>query len=117
MTKQMETTKHIPGPWKYVHQVNSDYSHDIVKPGPNGFMIATCGKQRATSDILAANARLIAAAPELLEGVKQLIDSLRDNGHYCPIGHSSPLTRKTTCVYCIQYQLLEAAIRKAEGSE
>lgn len=58
-----EATKHTPGPWKVVE---IDHATKIVAPNRKW---AVCGHMNATDEDageLAANARLIAAAPDLL---------------------------------------------------
>ena len=57
--------KHTPGPWEY--QEESDAYTHIVR-AKNNYMI--CHLSQNTSGATEANARLIAAAPELLEAIK-----------------------------------------------
>ena len=68
--------KHTPRPWEVTHQVYSDYSFDIVS---NGKVIATCGATQDINSDIAANARLIAAAPELLKMLKKISNSIGDD--------------------------------------
>ncbi len=56
-----------PGPWAYQERSDS-YTH-IVR-GPNNRFI--CQLDQTTSAEIEANARLIAAAPDLLEALKRL---------------------------------------------
>lgn len=59
--------KHTPGPW---HIQKSDHVGGLlIKPIP-GQVVAQCDKLIE----MEANARLIAAAPELLEALDKLID-------------------------------------------
>lgn len=62
-------TKHTPGPWK----VSQNVSRHVV--GPNGGIV-TCGELTwdgpGSSAVADANARLIAAAPELLEALRRM---------------------------------------------
>jgi len=65
-----------PGPWTHNRQRASDDSHDIIHPQqPEGVVVATCGRQSCDDGIIAANARLIAAAvnalPELLDAAER----------------------------------------------
>ena len=56
-------TKHTPGPWRVTHQTATDYAWDIAG---NRKIVAHCGLTVDTESDIAANAHLIAAAPELL---------------------------------------------------
>jgi hypothetical protein len=60
----MSAAKHTPGPWRYTkHAVDEDYM--LVFCGSDGDNLrGYCGE---------ANARLIAAAPELLEALVNLL--------------------------------------------
>lgn len=80
--KSPSTSKHTPGPW-----------HIGMKPGPiiygpQGEQVADLRAHLLMPDESAANARLIAAAPELLEALKTMTDeyasSMRNAGvtHY-----------------------------------
>ena len=63
-------SKHTPGPW-FVQK--SDYPGGLlIKPIP-GQVIAQCDEGLD----MKANARLIAAAPDLLDGLKAILESLR----------------------------------------
>ncbi len=62
--------KHTPGPWYY--QEESDAYTHIVR-GPGGYFIHQ-GPQ-FTSGESKANARLIAAAPDLLEAVEAVVEN------------------------------------------
>lgn len=58
------SSKHTPGPWAY--QEDSDaYTHIVRGPG-NRFI---CQLAQTTSAEIEANARLIAAAPEMFEAL------------------------------------------------
>ena len=63
--------KHTPGPWGVI----IGDAGPIVFSGNKGSMVATCTK-RITSTERESNARLIAAAPELLEALQDMIDSV-----------------------------------------
>jgi len=69
---------HTPGPWKVV-----DYGHDNIvhiehEPGAS---IAQAGGPTTDIDLAHANARLIAAAPTLLEIAKAYRNLLRTYAH------------------------------------
>ena len=65
---------HTPGPWKYMKRgllVKADESAIIAR------VLFASGKRR--TDVDRANARLIAAAPELLAALKRATQFLLDN--------------------------------------
>lgn len=71
------SSKHAPGPWAY--QEDSDaYTHIVRGPG-NRFI---CQLAQTPSAEIEANARLIAAAPELLEALKDLIGWVPGGVHF-----------------------------------
>lgn len=79
-----EPAKHTPGPWE-VERVNSDYPHDICLgydiPGEGcPILIATVFSDEDDAPISVteanANARLIAAAPDLLEACRRALDAV-----------------------------------------
>lgn len=63
-------TKHTPGPWNYSGPCEITGRYSIYHNGP----LAYCGDTTATPGDGEANARLIAAAPELLELVLDALD-------------------------------------------
>lgn len=71
----MSAAKHTPGPWTY--QENSDAYTHIVR-GPTNSLI--CQLAQSTHVEIEANARLIAAAPELLEALIKADQLFRDIG-------------------------------------
>ncbi len=84
----MKTTEHTPGPWEYVPTHNHDSPHDIEiqgdrrkhKGGADSVCWLATVKGNATSgDIPEANARLIAAAPDLLAACEELCHRLEVN--------------------------------------
>lgn len=64
--------KHTPGPWKIV-----DAWNDYMVEGQNGEEIIWQDGPHDTPTINKANARLIAAAPDLLEALITLNDACR----------------------------------------
>lgn len=98
-------TKHEPGPWithgDLIGTAKCDWWHE-----GNELVIAKAlryGGTRPTD----ANARLIAAAPELLEACKSAVPFLKD--HVSLTIHDGPSDR-------IALDKIEAAIAKAEGN-
>ena len=63
----MSAHKHTPGPWC----VEGVGIRALVRAGINGVIVAV--RHRLSAQEHEANARLIAAAPELLESVKALL--------------------------------------------
>ena len=69
-------SKHTPGPWR----TDPDLGHEQVL-GPDGIIVADCSifamvKNGPTPERNRANARLIAAAPEMLSFLQDLEDAL-----------------------------------------
>jgi hypothetical protein len=74
-------TKHTPGPWKVnatPHSSNQDWV--VLDSGTNGRNKRVCA---VYSDNDEADARLIAAAPELLEALIGLLDEVNDMSGRC----------------------------------
>ncbi len=77
---------HTPGPWVISDRDHECNDHRIVVRGPGGSLIATVGNMAATSDHKPtakrwktespANARLIAAAPDLLAALEHACDKI-----------------------------------------
>jgi len=61
-------SEHTPGPWHY--QEESDAYTHIVRSATNFFI---CQLQQDTGGFAEANARLIAAAPDMLSALKGLL--------------------------------------------
>ncbi len=75
------SSKHTPGPWNWAKSdINGRYS--IYRNGP----LAYCGDTTAVDGDGEANARLIAAAPDLLVALQSFDDAF---SHYCD-GDPSP---------------------------
>ena len=102
----MSAAKHTPGPWKVCEHSWSDtsiladgFDHAICCLDINH---ATEESQAADEALMAANARLIAAAPELLA---LLIEATDDYAEHCEGGEADEWV-----------QAARAAIAKATGS-
>jgi hypothetical protein len=92
------TGKHTPGPWRYDKSHNAHPgAHRVL--GPDGEVLADYGWFQRF-DEAEANARLIAAAPRLLELVKECVDGLN-----CQPGYVRSLT----------LQRMQQAIAATEG--
>lgn len=79
----MSAAKHTPGPWRvFEHSwcdtsiVASSFDHSICSLDINH---ATEESQAADEAVMAANARLIAAAPELLVELRQLAETAHNH--------------------------------------
>jgi hypothetical protein len=95
-------TQHTPGPWK------TSFLDDTRIEDKNGSDVAMAlGEYSTESDRMEANARLIAAAPDLLEAAKSawmLIEQINEFGK-CVDGQTFDLA----------YDKVKAAIAKAKG--
>lgn len=97
----MSAAKHTPGPWKLeiIHLSTGRNRHVRASSPSRGVAEVWGPDEDKESD---ANARLIAAAPELLE-------ALRDIRANCSCCETQPNEPCANCLRC------EAAIAKAEG--
>ena len=68
-------TKHTPGPWA----IDGEGTNAMVR-GADLTIVAV--RHRLTGPTHEANARLIAAAPELLEALESILSDACDNGAY-----------------------------------
>jgi len=83
-------TKHTPGPWRINHHSHIygelwlsvlDGAFDITHNGAAKPCVVACSRYSAMSDEEnLANARLIAAAPELLEALKEAVQVCKSAG-------------------------------------
>ena len=102
------TAKHTPGPWQVSGGRSrlETYGHTI---GPDGFSIACVfysDQTNAEHIASLADARLIAAAPDLLEAMKEAKNGLR---YWEPQTAYGASERARICA------LVDAAIAKAKG--
>lgn len=86
----MSTAPHTPGPWR-IEQPN-DYTPHIwitAEGNPSIAKIETCdyddGLGERLTDQDQTNARLISAAPEMLEALETIADFAPGNGDVCEI--------------------------------
>ena len=76
----MDEAKHTPGPW-LTHK--EGFSSIYIESRIGGGMlqeVASCGPTGEGSDQQEANARLIAAAPELLEALAEIVSAADGEG-------------------------------------
>jgi hypothetical protein len=110
-------SKHTPGPWKVficddggqwsgwpLSIFTDDTERTIVRPG--GFYPYEWDRGVSEREAV-ANARLIAAAPDLLEAVKELMD--------LPLNHPISMTVDERKRMWAAHETARAAIAKAEG--
>lgn len=98
----MSAPKHTAGPWKVV---DNEWEMDIVSPRTNVYEEYTIATVRTGNH--EANARLIAAAPELLEALKQTVGQFKFKWPSLPTEYRMWIAELS--------EQIEAAITKAEG--
>lgn len=114
----MSETKHTPGPWKAYNAINGrTLKHwrikgDCVRNDPPFAVIDSGGK--LLPEYEAGNARLIAAAPDLLEACKQLVWKLSHD--HSPSGKGDDCRPGTIDRRDVVYHNIRAAIAKATGN-
>lgn len=105
------TTKHTPGPWK-VAPIGFNCGGDII--GGDGSHVVACGITTGPPhlQLLAeANAHLIAAAPDLLGTLEEILKFLDDNNlHICGPGHTG------VCAVPLK-RTIQAVLSSAKGEE
>lgn len=94
-----KTAKHTPGPWELTHYVSGTW---VVAPKADSVEITVCCLPNETVHST-ANARLIAAAPDLLEAAKAILQAWQDS----PKSHQPHWSKAVNAA--------AHAIRKAEG--
>lgn len=99
-----QVVKHTPGPWSLLHRENGPTPFGISGPSdiiPGGFKELGVVYGGLRADEYGANARLIAAAPDLLDATRLALDTIEY------------LEQDRDTIQAIQ--VLRAAIAKAEG--
>lgn len=81
--------EHTPGPWEIGPECNGDKPEDAIGVlGSDDYIVADVWRDVEELAIRAdANARLIAAAPELLEALKAVIGALRQEAPGTPLNN------------------------------
>lgn len=104
----MEKKKHTPGPWMVIHDNTKNFIETEKKIPGKGYYIAFCSGEGAIGvEQAAANANLIAAAPEMLDALYAIQQGLIDGSITFAIKDH---------LYPANVKLLQA-IAKAEGDE
>lgn len=101
--------KHTPGPW--VAENRNVYSSDVT-----GSIVAQCKDFKFAPrprEEQEANARLMAAAPELLEVAKRVASRLPPEDGPCHVG----ITTQENCAHCRRILAVVALVNKIEGRE
>lgn len=98
---------HTPGPWRFRHSSECNRPLGWIDSRTNNSLVELRGTSAEGRKDFEGNARLIAAAPELLAALKTMTDDFVGLA-----GHT-----KTTLAGCYQQSVNEAraAIAKAEG--
>ena len=137
----MQKTKFTPGPWKQGFKATSDFDGEDKKGRPickkhtvwqaiessRGSRVATAGiyvhaqnkpTQRITAEEAEANARLIAAAPEMYEALYEALVLIEDEREvleksFLPAPNTSEADLLTT--YKQATKAIKAALAKVEG--
>lgn len=91
-------SKHTPGPWVHIPASYPNHEHQINND--NGSLVASVPDSRLNA---AANAQLIAAAPELLDALRHAVQMLGNQ-------YSAESREKG-------WKAIEKAIAKAEGRD
>ena len=111
--------KHTPGPWKFEFEVDSECgcATAIVHFDADNNQMLTCDcASKEEQQELEANARLIAAAPELLEQLKLVQAYLSTKGQVWT-GIDAAIRKAEGTKPPPKYLVTSLGSRKAEGSE
>ena len=100
-------SKHTPGPWEYMTGSRTGAPRGLRAHGGN--VVNFGGISRACSPEGKANARLIAAAPELLYALAVLADAVEDDQAKAPMS-------KRLMSLPRALELAREALAKAEGT-
>jgi len=85
---------HTPGKWQiedrnFVYVLDSESGTNRFWAGLSAGFIGT--GERTSAEEIYANARLIAAAPDLLEALRSLMDDIGNDGIACPLSKNMAL--------------------------
>lgn len=94
-----------PGPWAYFHKWKYNSHHVSLPLTGGGMRLGLFPRDGIETENPEADARLIAAAPELLDALKAIVSSLSEHDEEGLIEHVEPMRKA------------RAAIAKAEGVE
>jgi hypothetical protein len=100
------SNEHTPGPWHFIKGASGWFveSIDFILPVGNG----------EESEV---NARLIAAAPDMLEALRAVLTDNAQDSIEDPIGHANRAAQSTGTVFKGTLDLIRAVIAKATGEK
>lgn len=104
----MSAGKHTPGPWTHCAPTSDTANTDHLVLGRNDHLVAGVIDD-APPDEVEANARLIAAAPDMLAALKATAGNIRS------LGPAGALSHVPFAPYQEWLAVVDAAIAKAEG--
>lgn len=88
--------KHTPGPWRVEPETIHDFPRSLKIYGSNGLFVADCGVGSGATSRGEADARLIAAAPRMLEIIKDFVDTADYLASQGELVNSEPLMEART---------------------
>ena len=107
---------HTPGPWRKLNAPESSNDAYWIEPDDRGTIVASIQLNSERGyDERTANARLIAAAPELLAACQSLVDYLVES-HQDEFNNDHYGDNPDGCTYCQAIHEGGSAIAKAIGS-
>lgn len=104
MSDKLTTSKHTAGPW---YNILIESATDVETQGTGGRKVASIPRSLGIAES-AANARLIASAPELLATLREFCQDVQTGG---------PNIAEDWPDLYVTYQHAQAAIAKAEGKD
>jgi hypothetical protein len=137
-TGRSSTAAHTPGPWHFVEEnagLMTDHGYGILYGEPdswgwekNLYVSVGCSlrvERELGKGVAEANARLIAAAPEMLEALKDLLTIVEGVfGEHFAADDASPCSELCAASDCQQFGCItgkivdaRAALAKAEGRQ
>ena len=96
----MNESKHTPGPWSLE---DDNIRPEVWVVGADKSRLVRLGQHKNWDAIDKANAKLIIAAPDLLEACKELHDLWKGDRNNCS---------KPGCIVCINYTTKDAEYQK-----
>jgi hypothetical protein len=74
----MTNATHTPGPWHINEELSKRATYLVFSGDGNGYLVANVGNYHTDDKECEANARLIAAAPDLLEALRFIADDIAE---------------------------------------
>lgn len=104
----------MPGPWRIEGQFDAEVSVEIMS-ADDCQVCEIAPFQEDWSECEVATVRLIAAAPDLLEALKEIIEECARSLDCNHPGDEDECADIDDCIGCTLTQIARAAIAKAEG--